>query len=182
MKRNYTDIIMAAVLILAVAAMRIITAELRLPNYTPVEAVGLFAGAVILDKKYAYILPLLTMFIADTYFQFFTTVNGFYGFEQVIVYIAMALVTFMGTKMGKINGIKVLGYSITGSFVFFALSNFSYFLAGWNGYTTSGFIKTYIDALEFYRTSLTVNLVGSIVLFGLYFTSKNVIARQPQNA
>jgi hypothetical protein len=182
MKNNYSTILLAAVLILASAAMRIITAEFHLPNFTPIAAVGLFSGAVITDKKYAYILPLMAMFIADIYFTLFTSINGFYGIEQVLVYIGMALVTLLGTNMNKITGMKVLGYSLIGSFIFFAVSNFGSYLKGWNGYDFNGFVQTYILAIPFYKNSLVADLAGSVALFGLYFAGKKALVPQTQNA
>lgn len=182
MKRNYTNIILAAGLILAAAVMRIISAEMFIPNITPIAAVGLFGGAVIADKKYAYILPLAAMFLADLYFTLFTGIKGFYGIDQLFVYGGMALTTFLGTKMGNVTGVKVLGYSLIGSFIFFVVSNFGYYLAGWNGYAMSGLAKTFIDAIPFYKNSLVTDLMGSVVLFGTYHLAKKAVGTQVQNA
>lgn len=182
MKPNYTNILLAAGLILATAVMRIITAEMHIPNITPVAAVGLFGGAVLTDKKYAYLLPLAGLFIADLYFQLFTNINGFYGLEQFFVYGGMALVTFLGSKMGTVNGLKVVGYSLTGSFIFFVVSNFGCYLNGWYGYDLNGLATTYIKAIPFYKYSYAADLVGSIALFGLYFLGRKAIAPQMQEA
>lgn len=182
MKPNYTNILLAAGLILATAVMRIITAEMHIPNITPVAAVGLFGGAVLADKKYAYALPLLGMFIADVYFSLFTSVNGFYGIEQVLVYGGMALVTFLGSKMGTVNGGKVIGYSLIGSFVFFVVSNFGSYLKGWYGYDLNGLVQTYIMAIPFYKYSYVADLIGSCSLFGLYFLGKKALTPQMQKA
>lgn len=182
MKPNYTNIILAAGLILAAAAMRIITAEFHLPNFTPIAAVGLFSGAVIADKKYAYILPLMAMFIADLYFTVFTSINGFYGVEQVLVYAGMAMVTLLGSKMDKVTGVKVLGYSLIGSFIFFVVSNFGSYLKGWYGHDFNGLIQTYVMAIPFYKNSLMADMLGSVALFGTYFLAKKATSPQVQNA
>jgi hypothetical protein len=183
MKRNYTNIVLLAILVLAAAVMRIITAELHLPNITPVVAIGLFGGVIVKDKRYAYLLPLLTLFIADAYFQFFTSIKGFYGIEQILVYVAMALVTFLGNKMEKINGINVIGYSLISSFIFFVVSNFGSYLKGWNGYDMNGLLQTYLVAIPFYKYSILGDLVGSIVLFGSYsYYMKNLVSHQTQKA
>ncbi|MBS1771668.1 MAG: hypothetical protein JST82_02320 [Bacteroidetes bacterium] len=181
MKRNQINIVLAAVLILAAAIMRVITAEFHLPNVTPVAAIGLFGGAVIADKKFSYLLPLLSLFIADLYFQLFTTVQGFYGVEQLLVYVGMALVTLFGSKMGQPNAMKVVGYSLIGSFIFFIVSNFGSYLHGWNGYGFSGLVKTYTLAIPFYKYSIAGDLIGSIVLFSAYALTKRPVA-QVQNA
>jgi hypothetical protein len=182
MKRNYTNIILAAILILLAAMMRIVNREIHLYNLAPIGAVGLFAGAVIKDKRYAYLLPLISMFIADLYFQLFTSVTGFYGFEQVLVYVGMGLVTFLGTKMGNVTGIKVAGYSIIGSFIFFVVSNFGSYLTGMWGYGFKGLATTYTMAIPFFKNTVVSELVGSIALFGLYFIGQKAIAPKMQKA
>lgn len=173
---------LAAGLILATAVMRVITAEMHIPNITPVAAVGLFGGAVIANKKYAYIFPLFSLFIADLYFQLFTGINGFYGLSQIMVYAGMALVTFIGSKAGQINGAKVIGYSLLSSMIFFLVSNFGYFMSGWNGYSFAGLVKTYVDAIPFYKYSILGDLAGSIVLFGTYAYAKRPATPAMQKA
>lgn len=182
MKRNYTNIILATVLILLASMMRIINREVHLYNLAPIGAVGLFAGAVIKDKRYAYLLPLLSMFIADVYFQFFTSVTGFYGIEQILVYLGMGLVTFLGSKMGNVSGVKVIGYSLIGSLIFFVVSNFGSYLRGWWGYDFKGLVTTYTVAIPFFKNTVMSDLAGSIVLFGLYFIAQKAIAPQTQKA
>lgn len=182
MKPNYTNIFFAAILILAAAVMRIITAEFHLPNITPVAAIGLFGGVVIKDKRYSYLLPLLSLFIADAYFQFFTSIKGFYGVEQILVYMAMALVTFLGSKMGKVSPVKVVGYSLIGSLLFFVISNFGSFLKGWYGYDFNGLVTTYTVAIPFFKNTVMSELSGAIVLFGAYFLGQRAIAPKMQKA
>ena len=182
MKRNYTNIILAAVLILLAAAMRIINRELHLYNLAPICAVGLFAGSIIKDKRYAYLLPLLSMFIADIYFQFFTSVTGFYGIEQLLVYISMVLVTFLGTKMGNVTGVKVVGYSLISSLIFFVVSNFGSFLKGWYGLDFNGLVTTYTVAIPFFKNTVTSELTGAIVLFGAYFLGQKAFRTKVQQA
>jgi hypothetical protein len=182
MKRNYTNIILATVLILLAATMRIINRELHLYNLAPICAVGLFAGSIIKDKRYAYLLPLLSMFIADLYFQFFTSVTGFYGIEQILVYISMILVTFLGTKMGNVTGVKVVGYSLIGSLLFFVVSNFGSYLKGWYGLDFNGLVTTYTVAIPFFKNTVMSELAGAIVLFGAYFLGQRAIAPKMQKA
>lgn len=182
MKSNYTNILLAAMLILAAAVMRIITAEFHLPNITPIAAVGLFSGVVIKDKRYAYLLPLLSLFVADAYFQFFTTIKGFYGIEQILVYTAMALVTFLGSKMGNISTVKVIGYSLIGSLLFFVISNFGSFLKGWYGYDFKGLVTTYTVAIPFFKNTVMSDLGGNIILFGAYFIMQKILTTKVQQA
>ena len=182
MKRNYTNILLASGLILMAAAARIINAEMHLYNLAPVAALGLFSGAIIKDKRFAYIMPLLAMFIADLYFTLFTNVNGFYGLEQVFVYGGMALVTLLGTKMKNTGATRVLGFSLAGSVVFFIVSNFGSYLSGMWGYGFDGFIKTYVMAIPFFQNTLVGDLVGCTLLFGLYAMAQRSLAGRTQKA
>ena len=182
MKRNQSNILLAAGLILMAALLRIINQEMHWYNLAPIAAVGLFAGAIIKEKRFAYILPLLSMFIADLYFQLFTSVNGFYGMEQLFVYGGMAVVTYLGTIMGKVNLPKVVGYSLVGSLAFFVLSNFGSFLSGMWGLNGAGFVKTYVMAIPFFKNTVISDLVGNGVLFGLYFLAQRAFTPEVQKA
>jgi hypothetical protein len=182
MKRNQVNIILAIVLIAAAASMRIVNREMHLYNLAPIGAVGLFAGSVIMDKRFAYLMPLLSLFIADVFFQLFTSVPGFYGIEQVLVYAAMAIVTLLGSQMGNVNGLKVVGYSLIGSLIFFVLSNFGSYLHGWYGYGFDGLVTTYTVAIPFFKNTLVSELIGSCVLFGLYALGQRAFAPKLQQA
>lgn len=165
---KYTNIIIAAVLIFMAAASRVIFSEAHLYNFTPIGALGLFSGAVLKDKRFAFLLPLLAMFAADLFFQFFTNTPGFYDISQFFTYGGLAIATAIGFGMNDIKPTKVLGYTLGASTVFFLVSNFGYFLHGWNGYSFSGLSKTYIDAIPFYKNTMIGDLAGSIILFGVY--------------
>lgn len=182
MKRNNTNIILAISLILVAALARIVNREMQLYNLAPVAAVGLFSGAIFKDKKLAYAMPLLAMLLADIYFQFFTRVQGFYGKEQWFVYGGMALVTFLGTKMGKINVPKVIGFSLAGPVVFFLVSNFGSFLSGMWGTGWNGLITTYTMALPFFKNTLASEFIGSILIFGAYFLAQRSFSVRTEKA
>lgn len=182
MKRNYTNIILAVSLILIGALARVANREMSLFNLAPIAAIGLFSGAILKDKRFAYIIPLLAMLIADAYFQLFTRVQGFYGQEQWFVYGGLALVTLLGTKMGKISSVKVLGFSLTGSVIFFIVSNFGSFLGGMWGTGFEALVTTYTMALPFFRNTVASELLGSCLLFGGYFLAQRSFSARTEKA
>ena len=60
--------------IFAAAAIRVLShLDLipNLPNFAPIAAMALFGGTY-LNKKYALIVPLLAMFLADLFIGFYT--------------------------------------------------------------------------------------------------------------
>ena len=193
MKQNYTNILIAGGLILMAATARIVNAEMHLYNFAPVAALGLFSGAVIKDKRYAFLFTLLAQLISDTYIQLFTAHKGFYGIDQFFVYGGMLLVTLLGTKMGQIRTSKVLGYSLLGTTIFFIVSNFGVWVSielgqDLYGYGTGvkGLTTTYLMALPFYTkvgTQLFVNsfagdLLFSSVLFGGYYLLQQAVSNK----
>lgn len=177
MKQNndLKQIFLCAGLILAAVAARIVNAEAHLYNLAPVAALSLFSGAVLKNKSYAYIIPLASYFISDLYFQL-TAGTGFYGISQFFVYGGMALVVLLGTRMGQPKALKVFGFSIAGSLLFWLVSNFGVFMGGYWGTGLQGLSTTYLMALPFYSHNGTTfflnaflgDLIFSGVLFGAY--------------
>lgn len=182
MKRNI-PIFIAIGLILMTAVARIANHELHIYNLAPAGAIGLFGGAVLQNKRLAFIMPLLAMLLADVYIELFTTnplQRGFYGIEQVFVYASLAVATLVGMTMKKINPTRVLGYSLTGSAIFFVLSNFGSFVSGMYGYSFAGLVKTYVMAIPFASNTFGSDLIFSSILFGSYYLlQQTVTASEP---
>lgn len=168
MKSRYLSVPVVALLILVAAASRIVNAELHLWNFAPVAALGLFGGATLRDKRWAYLLPLLAQFASDLYFQLFTSTPGFYDVSQFFVYGGMALVTALGTRMGDPKPVKVAGFALAGSLLFFLVSNFGTFLSGLWGHGFPALVKTYVMAIPFYQATLVGDLLFSALFFGVY--------------
>ncbi|HRO43720.1 MAG TPA: hypothetical protein PL009_12860 [Flavipsychrobacter sp.] len=185
MKNNRINIILAVGLILMAATARIVNHELHLYNLAPVAAIGLFGGAVLRNKSLAFLMPLLALFIADLYIELFpssATMRGFYGIEQWFVYASMFAVTLLGTKMNQPNATKVLGYSISGSAIFFIVSNFGAFVSGMYGHSFEGLTTTYVMAIPFLKNTLMSDLIGNTVLFGSYFLLQQALSQKLQKA
>ena len=84
--------------------------------------------------------------------------------------------TALGFGLKSRNVLRIGGFTIAGSVVFFIISNFGHFAHGWNGYTLSGLAKTYIDAIPFFRNSLAGDVMGSALLFGAYHLLEQAFA------
>ena len=182
MKRNVTHILLAVGLILMAATTRIINAEMHLYNLAPVAALGLFSGAVIKDKRYAFVFALMGQFIADLYFQLFTNTPGFYGVGQLFTYGGLIAATLIGMQLKKASPVNIAAYSVAGSTAFFALSNLGVFLGGMYGYDVAGFTTTYVAAIPFFKNTLLGDLIGSTVLFGLYFSLQRAFTGKLQES
>lgn len=185
MKRSNINIILAVGLILMAAVARIVNHEMHLYNLAPVAAIGLFGGALLTNKRLAFAIPLLSLFLADLYIELFPSnelMRGFYGVEQLFVYGSMLLVTLLGTKMNQPGTRNVLGFTLSGSLIFFIVSNFGSFVSGMYGHDMNGLMTTYLMALPFLKNTLLGDLVGSTMLFGSYFLLQQAFARRLQKA
>jgi len=174
-KQSTSTLIIAVLLIVLAALSRVIMYPY---NYSSILAMAIFSGAVIKDKRLAFAMPLLAMFLADVLFELFTTAPGFWGWGQLIGYGIIALVTFISFSMKKINVLSVAGYSVGSSLLFFFLSNSAFFVfdnpiyhlypADFNGY-----IQSLVAGIPFLKKGLIVDLAYSGVLFGTYYLVQN---------
>lgn len=145
-------------------------------GFAPQFAIALFAGAVITNRKYAFAIPLLSMFISDALYQVLymnglTDIRGFYS-GQWQNYLLIAAVTALGFLIKRITVVNVLGYSLLAPTVYYLISNFGVW-AGQGGFkrplTFDGLMMCYADGLPFYKGSLMATIAFSAVLFGSYF-------------
>jgi hypothetical protein len=167
MKQRTTLVLIAVAMILAAAMSRIAFYPL---NFSPVIAMALFAGAVIKDKKLAFILPLAAMFLSDVLFEITNIAPGFWGWGQLIGYGIFALITVLGFNLKKINVLNVAGFSVISSLIFFFLSNSSVWLLSSNYYAPNftGFTECLAAGIPFLKNGIAADLVYSAVFFGGY--------------
>lgn len=181
MKRTNINIILAVFLILIAATSRIINAQLHVANFVPIAAISLFSGAIIKDRRLAFLVPLMGQFLGDVYFQLFTHTPGFYDLPgQLFNYGALIAATALGTGMKQPKALTTLAYLFGASTLFFLVSNFGYFLGGWNGYSFAGLVKTYVDGIPFFKYTLAGDMTGGVLLFGGYFLAQQALLKKAQ--
>ena len=148
-------------------------------NFSPIIAIALFSGAVIKDKKIAFLLPLLAMFLSDVIFEVFNIAEGFWGWGQLVGYAILIAITFLGSFINKINFPKVAGFSIASSLIFFLLSNASVWLlySGMYENSFSGLVSCIAAGVPFLKINLVADLVYSGLFFGTYeFVRRNSLS------
>jgi hypothetical protein len=166
-------------------------------GFAPQMAMALFAGAVIKDKKWAFILPLLSMLISDVLYQLLyinglTEIKGFYT-GQWTNYLVIAGITLFGFLLKKISVLKVAAFSLSGSILFFLASNFTVWLGGGGlsrPKTFDGLMLCYYDGLAFLRDyGLIKGFYGNLfigdlffctILFGSYYIIRKTILQPKQ--
>ena len=193
MKLNKSLLVSFGLLILAASLYR--AWPDRPYGFAPQMAMALFGGAMIKDKRLAFLLPLISMFISDVLYQVLytnglTEIKGFYG-GQWVNYILIASITLFGFLLKKITALRVFAFSISGSIIFFLLSNFSVW-AGGGGFgrpkTFDGLMMCYYDGLAFLRDyGLVKGFYGNLffgdlffctLLFGSYYLINRTVLQQ----
>jgi hypothetical protein len=146
-------------------------------GFAPQIAMALFGGAMIRDKRWAFILPLLSMFISDLVYQALyanglSSIPGFYE-GMMVNYLLIGGLTVFGFLLKKINAIKIAAFSISGSILFFLTSNFFVWLgdAGLKRPKTfEGLMMCYGDGLAFFRDyGLFKGFYGNLFIGDLFF-------------
>lgn len=176
MKLNKT-LLWTFIAIVAVSALYRIIPN-RPEGFAPQMALALFGGAIIKDKKWAFGLPLFSLFISDLLYQLLyvsgmTDRQGLYAY-QIPMYVCFAVITLFGFLLKKINARNVAVFGTAGSIIFFLLSNLFVLLGGF-GFgrpkTFSGLMLCYNDALLFYRDyGIVPGFYGNFLIGDLFFT------------
>lgn len=160
---------------LLLVAMIMLAALSRLlphpPNFSPVEAMALFGGAYFANRSWAIVVPLIAMVLSDiglglmfggSYMSYVASLS-FWS-----VYACIALSTVMGFGLrGKVSGANVLGYSLAGSVLFFAVTNFTtWFGSAMYPQTGAGLVAAYVAGIPFFKWTVLGTLFYSALLFG----------------
>jgi hypothetical protein len=175
MKGNKSLLLSAGLLILAASLYR--AWPDRPYGFAPQMAMALLGGAFIKNKRLAFLLPLVSMFLSDVLYQVLytnglTQIKGFYT-GQWLNYLLIAGVTVFGFFLKKITALRVAAFSMGSSIIFFLASNFSVW-AGGGGLgrpkTFSGLMQCYYDGLAFVKDyGLIKGFYGNLFLGDLFF-------------
>ena len=188
MKKDKSLIISFVLLVLMASLYRILPG--RPLGFAPQIAMALFAGSVVKDKKFAFLLPLLSMLASDIIYQLLfqfklSPVPGFYS-GQLTNYVLFAALTVVGFAVKKSNPVHIIAGSIAGATIYFLLSNFGVWIGGGLDITNQPYPKTmtglltcYSEAIIFYRGSLYATLIFSGILFGGYFLINKYFMQKP---
>ena len=115
------------------------------PNFSPVTAIALFGGLNFSDKRIAFSIPLVVLFLSDLILGI-SLINLF-------VYTGFLTIVFLGTKIKSIK----FGNIILSSFIFFLISNFGVWIIGYPK-NIEGLILCYTMAIPFFGYSIAGDL------------------------
>jgi len=153
------SIAVPAGLILAAALSRLIPHP---PNFSPIEASALFAGAYLLDRRAAVLVPILAMLLSDLVLGFHALVPVTYG--------CMAVMALAGRWLtGKVGIGTVAALGFASATFFFGVSNFFVWLTqGMYPMSLAGLQLCYVEALPFFQNEVAGVALYASVLFGGY--------------
>jgi hypothetical protein len=167
-KSRYINLAIALCLILVAIILRFLPHP---ANFAPVAAIAIFGGA-ILPRRLALFVPVAIMVLSDM-------VLGFYNIMPVIwgCYLFIALASF--TWLRKPNIKRGLAVTLSGSVLFFVVTNFAVWLwTGMYAHTIAGLIQCYWLAIPFFRNTLLSDLIYTGALFGLYQLATSAVAKK----
>ena len=150
--------------VLLVAVSRLVP---HISNFASVGAMALFGGAYFSNRKMAYAIPLVALFISDA-------IIGFYGWGMLPVYGSFVLIIALGTLLGKkITPINVLIGSLLSSVLFFLITNFAFFYStAMYPHNFAGIMLSYEKGLLFFRSTLESDLLFNGLLFGSFYLAQ----------
>ena len=192
MKLNKSNLLVLFILILACALYRVW--DSRPMGFAPQIAMALFAGSIIKDKRFAFIFPVLSLFISDLLYQFLysqglSSIKGFYS-GQWQNYLLIASITIIGFLINKNKIGQIFIGSLAGAVYFFLISNFMVWIGGgWDinnqpyPRSFSGLMLCFSEALPFFKWSVLSTLLFNGIFFGsFYLLGKSVLKKEMQAA
>ena len=154
-EKNMNRLIIPAIIIFA-ALTRIMPHP---PNFTPIIAMGLFGGAYLKDKRWALLLPVGAMLLADVFLGFHGTMIWVYGSLIIITAIGFLLKRGVTLTNGAIA-------TIGGSLIFFLVTNFGVWASG--GFypkNMEGLISCYVAGIPFFGNTIGGSIFYSSLMF-----------------
>ena len=129
------------------------------PNFTPIIAMGLFGGAYLKNKRWALMLPVVAMLLADLFLGFHGTMIWVYG--SLIIITVMGFLLNSGVTL-KNGAMATLG----GSLLFFLVTNFGVWASGsFYPKTVEGLISCYAAGIPFFGNTLASSVFYSGLMF-----------------
>ncbi|MCW3074768.1 MAG: hypothetical protein JWP69_1837 [Flaviaesturariibacter sp.] len=170
MKLNKSLFFSLALLVLACSLYRIWDG--RPFGFAPQMAMAIFGGAIIRNKKYAFLVPLVSMLLSDALYQLLyanglSKIPGFYE-GQLTNYILFISLTVFGFFIKSFDWKKIGAASVVAPTVYFLLSNLQVWIGG-GGYGRTSLLACYADGLPFYGWSLVATALFSGLFFGAYY-------------
>ena len=139
-------------------------------NFTPILAVGIFAGFYFKQFFLSSFVVILSMFLGDLYFGFHNT--------MFFTYIALVTSVGLGLFMKKFKFAEILFAGLASSVCFFIITNFGVWLvSGIYENNLLGLFQSYVMAIPFFHNTLISTLLYlGILKFLFNFSVRKQVA------
>lgn len=166
---------MVVVLILLAAASRLLP---HAPNFTPVAAIGLFAGAM-LGRRTAWLVPFAALLLSDLFLGFYHPTSMFWNYSGFAACLLLGSAFLAPARSLP----RFAGATLSSSVAFFALSNFGMWASGYYPRTLAGLGECYVAAIPFFRNTLASDVLYTGLLFGGWALMRAALRRRaPETA
>tara|TARA_Y100001960_G_C14665673_1_gene823174 strand:+ start:269 stop:790 length:522 start_codon:yes stop_codon:yes gene_type:complete len=126
-------------------------------NFTPILAVGVFAGFYFRNFILSLFIVIISMFIGDLVIGFHNT--------MIFTYSSLILAVAIGVLIKKFNFKEIIFSGLSSSVVFFIVTNFgSWLTLEMYEKNFSGLLQSYFMAVPFFHNTLISTLIYLIVL------------------
>jgi hypothetical protein len=147
-----------------VLAVVVLAAVLRIAphpwNLTPIGAMALFSGAMVRNRRLAFLFPILALFAGDL----------FVGFNKLtpIVYASFLINVLIGRFLEDNRTVaRIGGATFLAALQFFVITNFAVWaLLGSYPLTPAGLVGCYITGLPLFWNTLAGDALYAALLFG----------------
>src|SRR5262245_9196926 len=141
------------------------------PNFTPVAASALFAGAVLRSRTSALAVPLAAMVVGDL-------VLGWHDWRVMgVVYAALALPALLGMWGRARAAIVLVPLALSSSLLFFATTNFAVWaFSGMYAHDLQGLMHCYVAALPFLQNTVVGDMFWTTLLFASWWSARSLLA------
>jgi len=129
-------------------------------NFTPVGAMALFSGAIIRNRRLAFLFPILALFVGDI----------FIGFHKLmpVVYASFLVSVAIGFWLRDRRTVGRIGLAtLLGAIQFFIVTNFAVWAFGLSyPRSSAGLLACYIAGIPFFWNTLAGDAVYAALFFG----------------
>jgi hypothetical protein len=150
------------------------------PNFTPVAAIGLFAGFLFADRKMALMVPLVALVISNLALDSYGSV-----WMGAIVYGSFMAAPLMGRWLrSRPTAARAFASVLLPAVFFFVTTNFAHWMidihhagsayaANWHG-----LVACYARGVPFFRWMLEGDVAFSAILFGAFALATSYSTRR----
>jgi hypothetical protein len=144
-------------------------------NFAPIGGMALFGAACFSQRYWAFIIPIVSMWISDLVLNNLVYAELFDGFVWLhsgvlFSYGAFALIVVLGMfTLKKVRIPRLIASALSASIIFFLVSNFGVWFSGtmYPG-DFGGLMACYTAGLPFFQNTVLGDLVYTGVLFGAF--------------